>query len=291
MCAAQSVISTVSEHLRKAWPSIQDDVSSRENQRRDTEAIARPCTEAIRLPAATLQAGCNGQVDLPDIERWQKHYDSDPSRQVLGTMLRRAWYRTGSDKASPRGTAPTDFLRYDAVWCGASENLHRQPKTASRMSSPASTEGRAPFVTFMCSTPSYRGRSRVRLGNPYLHIGSRAAVHSEPSAVALMPLRCPRPARQSCSRATRASVAMEGNGIWDVGVRDIQGPFGVKLGLNKAKRFESRETWPPRHDALWRTPGKRQVCRWKFEDSDGTDVGSRGRLCSQMLAEGTHTKN
>lgn len=68
-------------------------------------------------------------------------------------------------------------------------------------------------------------------------------------------------------------------GIWDVDVRDIEGAFGTKLGMNKADRLDSRDSYPS-HAMMIRgvhvEDGK--LVRVLIENSWGPDYGEHGEL-------------
>lgn len=68
-------------------------------------------------------------------------------------------------------------------------------------------------------------------------------------------------------------------GIWDVNVRDIEGAFGTKLGMNKADRLDSHESYPSHAmmiSGVHVEDGK--PVRYAIENSWGPDYGEKGKL-------------
>lgn len=73
-------------------------------------------------------------------------------------------------------------------------------------------------------------------------------------------------------------------GIWDVNVRDIEGTFGTKLGMNKAQRLESGESYPSHAmmlSGVHLENGK--PVRWRIENSWGPDYGSKGEAFAHQI--------
>lgn len=66
-------------------------------------------------------------------------------------------------------------------------------------------------------------------------------------------------------------------GIWDVDVRDIEGAFGTKLGMNKADRLDSRDSYPSHAmmiSGVHVVDGK--PVRYCIENSWGESYGDKG---------------